>query len=45
VHLQVLADFSRWLQRRELGVDDIDAQTLGRVQSGGGIFGAHEGAR
>jgi site-specific recombinase XerD len=28
--LQVLADFSRWLQRRELGADDIDAQTLQR---------------
>jgi len=30
VHLQVLADFSRWLQRRELGVGDIDASTLQR---------------
>ena len=30
VHLQVIADFSRWLQRRELGADDIDAQTLQR---------------
>ena len=30
VHLQVLADFSRWLHRRELGVDGIDAQTLQR---------------
>jgi hypothetical protein len=30
VHLQVLADFSRWLQRRELSVSDIDASTLQR---------------
>jgi site-specific recombinase XerD len=30
VHLQVLADFSGWLQRRELSVSDIDASTLQR---------------
>ena len=30
VHLQVLADFSRWLQRRELSANDIDASTLQR---------------
>jgi site-specific recombinase XerD len=30
VHLQVLADFSRWLKRRELSVSDIDASTLQR---------------
>ncbi len=30
VHFQVLADFSRWLQRRELSVGDIDASTLQR---------------
>jgi site-specific recombinase XerD len=29
VHLQVLADFSGWLQRRKLSVGDIDASTLG----------------
>ena len=28
VHLQVLTDFSGWLQRRELSVGDIDASTL-----------------
>jgi hypothetical protein len=28
VHLQVLADFSGWLQTRELSVSDIDALTL-----------------
>jgi len=30
VHLRIIADFSRWLQRRKLGVADIDAQTLQR---------------
>ena len=30
VHLRVLADFSRWLQRRELSANDIDASTLQR---------------
>ena len=30
VHLQVLTDFSGWLQRRELSVSDIDASTLRR---------------
>src|SRR6516164_3991385 len=28
VHLQVLTDFSGWLQLRELSVSDIDASTL-----------------
>ena len=28
VHLQIVADLSRWMQRRELGVKDIDAETL-----------------
>jgi site-specific recombinase XerD len=30
VHLQIVADLSRWMQRRELGVKDIDAETLKR---------------
>jgi hypothetical protein len=30
VHLQVFADFSRWLRRRELSVGDIDASMLQR---------------
>ena len=30
VHLHVLADFSRWLKRRRLDVDDIDEQAVKR---------------
>ena len=30
VHLQIVADLSRWMQRRELDVNDIDAETLKR---------------
>ncbi|MEW6367115.1 MAG: hypothetical protein AB1714_20995 [Acidobacteriota bacterium] len=30
VHLQIVADLSRWMQRRELGVNDIGAETLNR---------------
>jgi site-specific recombinase XerD len=30
VHLQIVADLSRWMQRRQLGVNDIDAETLKR---------------
>ena len=30
VHLHIVADLSRWLKRRRLGVDDVDERTLGR---------------
>ena len=30
VHLQIVADLSRWMQRRELGVNEIDTETLKR---------------
>jgi len=45
VHLQVLTDFSRWLQRRELSVSDIDASTLQRyLRCRSRFVGEHRGA-
>jgi site-specific recombinase XerD len=45
VHLQVLADFSRWLQRRELSANDIDASTLQRyLRCRSRFVGEHRGA-